>query len=288
MARIATGIPGFDQLIEGGFIENDLILLTGGPGAGKSTFGAQYLYEGITRFREHGVYVTFEETPARIMRNMWRHGWDFERMIKENRLRILRADPIAYERYIRKNQDAIKVNETDSTAIEAVLRQIYACVNEIGAKRLFIDSISSLKLTQDPVNIRYLILEFIKNIESFDCTTLMTSESNNDRSHFSVEEYLAEGVICLKVFRINGEKIRSIEILKMRGTKHDEVLRPYIMTDHGIVVYPTQSVIGKEADVFSAETLIDRRKNDEDRPHRLTTGRAHQFTFDTGAFHQDG
>jgi KaiC/GvpD/RAD55 family RecA-like ATPase len=252
MARVPTGIPGFDELIEGGFIENDVILLTGGPGAGKSTFGSQYLYAGITQYNEPGVYVTFEETPARIMRNMWRYGWDMERLIKENKLRIIRADPIAYGRYIKKTLEPDK-QDHDSATLETVLKQIYASVKEINAKRLFIDSLTSLKISPDPVDVRHIILEFIKNIESFDCTTLITSEANPDPGHFSVEEYLAEGVICLKVNRIAGERIRSLEILKMRGVKHDEVLRPYVITDNGIFVYSSDSVIGKEADVFSLQ-----------------------------------
>jgi KaiC/GvpD/RAD55 family RecA-like ATPase len=252
MARVPTGIPGFDKLIEGGFIENDVILLTGGPGAGKSTFGSQYLYAGITSYNEPGVYVTFEETPARIMRNMWRYGWDMERLIKENRLRIIRVDPIAYGRYIKKTLEPDK-QDHDNATLETVLKQIYTSMKEINAKRLFIDSLTSLKLSSDPVDVRHIILEFIKNIESFDCTTLITSEMNMNPDNFSVEEYLAEGVICLKVNRIAGERIRSLEILKMRGVKHDEVLRPYVITDNGIFVYSSDSVIGKEADVFSLQ-----------------------------------
>ncbi|WP_406660023.1 ATPase domain-containing protein [Methanolobus sp. ZRKC3] len=263
MTRVPTGIPGFDDLIEGGFIENDVILLRGGPGAGKSTFGAQYLHEGIEKYNEPGVYITFEETPARIMRNMWRHGWDLERLIKEDKLRIIRADPIAYGRYIEKNKDPNSNKETDDTTIETVLKQIFASIQEIGAKRLFIDSITSLKISPDPVDVRYIILEFIKNIENFDCTTLITSEINKDSDHFSVEEYLAEGVICLQVFRIAGERIRSIEILKMRGVKHDEALRPYAIADQGIVVYSSQSVIGREADVFSEDIFNPRGKADD-------------------------
>ena len=253
MARVPTGIPGFDELIEGGFIENDVILLTGGPGAGKSTFGSQYLYSGIMEHNETGVYVTFEETPARIMRNMWRHGWDMERLIKENRLRIIRADPIAYDRYIKKTMESEREGDHENATLETVLKQIYSSVKEIDAKRLFIDSLTSLKISPDAVHVRHIILEFIKNIESFDCTTLITSEMNKDPENFSVEEYLAEGVICLKVNRIAGERIRSLEILKMRGVKHDEVLRPYVITDRGIVVYSSESVIGKEADVFSLD-----------------------------------
>ncbi|WP_292466935.1 ATPase domain-containing protein [Methanolobus sp.] len=255
MARVPTGIPGFDELIEGGFIENDVVLLTGGPGAGKSTFGSQYLYSGIMNYNEPGVYVTFEETPARIMRNMWRHGWDMERLTKENKLRIIRADPIAYDRYIKKTMEPEKEGDHENATLETVLKQIYASVREIEAKRLFIDSLTSLKISPNPVDVRHIILEFIKNVESFDCTTLITSEINKDPENFSVEEYLAEGVICLKVNRIDGERIRFLEILKMRGVKHDEVLRPYVITDKGIFVYSSESVIGKEADVFS----LDRR-----------------------------
>ncbi|WMW22174.1 ATPase domain-containing protein [Methanolobus mangrovi] len=253
MARVPTGISGFDELIEGGFIENDVILLTGGPGAGKSTFGSQYLYAGIMNYNEPGVYVTFEETPARIMRNMWRHGWDMERLIKENKLRIIRVDPIAYDRYIMRSMETGQQGDHENATLETVLKQIYASVTEIDAKRLFIDSLTSLKISPDPVHVRHIVLEFIKNIESFDCTTLITSEINKDPENFSVEEYLAEGVICLKVFRIDGERIRSLEILKMRGVKHDEVLRPYVISDKGIIVYSDHSVIGKEADVFSLQ-----------------------------------
>ncbi|WP_340819408.1 ATPase domain-containing protein [Methanolobus sp. WCC4] len=253
MARVPTGIPGFDELIEGGFIENDVILLTGGPGAGKSTFGSQYLYSGIMEHNEPGVYVTLEETPARIMRNMWRHGWDMERLIKEDRLRIIRVDPIAYDRYIKKTMEPEKEGDHENATLETVLKQIYASIKEIGAKRLFIDSLTSLKISPNPVHVRHIILEFIKNVESFDCTTLITSEINMNPENFSVEEYLAEGVICLQVNRIGGERIRSLEILKMRGVKHDEVLRPYMITDKGIVVYSSHSVIGKEADVFSPD-----------------------------------
>ncbi len=253
MARVPTGIPGFDDLIEGGFIENDVILLTGGPGAGKSTFGTQYLISGIVDHNEPGVYVTFEETPARIMRNMWRHGWDMERLSKENRLRIIRADPIAYGRYIKKTMENSDHGDHENATLETVLKQIYAAIKDIDAKRLFIDSLTSLKISPDPVDVRHIILEFIKNVESFDCTTLITSEINREPDYFSVEEYLAEGVICLKVFRIGGERIRSLEILKMRGVKHDEVLRPYVITDKGIFVYSSDSVIGKEADVFSLQ-----------------------------------
>ncbi|MBN2488376.1 MAG: AAA family ATPase [Methanosarcinaceae archaeon] len=250
MTRIPTAIPGLDELIEGGFIENDVILLTGGPGAGKSTFGVQFLYEGIVKYNEPGLYITLEESPARIIRNMWRHNWDLERIIKENKLRIMRANPIAYERYIKDMKPAEGFVDAESATIENILKQIYKQIQEIGAKRLFIDSITSLKISSDPATERHMILEFIKNIENFDCTTLITSEIHSVPESFSVEEYLSEGVIRLHVFRVGGNRVRGIEILKMRGVKHDEVMHPYAITDEGIVVYPSETVIGKDTDIL--------------------------------------
>jgi KaiC/GvpD/RAD55 family RecA-like ATPase len=247
--RVPTGIPGFDELIEGGFIEDDVILLTGGPGAGKSTFGIQYLYEGVTRYNEPGVYITFDESPARIMRNMWRHNWDLERLIKENKLRIIRTDPLRYSRYIKRLNTDEKVDAEEKT-LESVLAQIYNNVQQIGAKRLFIDSITTLKLSRDPVSVRFILLEFIKSIEGLYCTTLISSENKYGPDTFNVEEYLAEGVISLNVSRIGSERVRSIEILKMRGVKHDESIHPYRITDAGIVIDPYESLLGQKADVF--------------------------------------
>lgn len=122
--RVPTGISGFDELIKGGFIEDDIILLTGGPGSGKSTFGIQYLYEGITKYNDPGVYVTLDESPAIIMRNMWRHNWDLERLIKENKLRIIRTDPLRYNRYIKRLSTDEKV-DPEGRILESILAQIY-------------------------------------------------------------------------------------------------------------------------------------------------------------------
>jgi len=245
--RVPSSIPGLDEMIEGGFIENDVILLTGPPGAGKSTFGIQYLYKGVTEYNEPGVYVTLEESPARIMRNMWRHGWDLERAVKENKLRIIRSNPILYSKYIKEKQKTLSTTAEVAT-IEHLLKEIYSNIKEIGAKRLFIDSLTSLKISSDPVSVRHVILEFIRNVENMDCTTLITSEIQQHNANFNVEEYLCEGVIKMHVFRVSGNRNRAIEILKMRGVKHKETIHPYNIVDDGIVVYPSESVIGDECD----------------------------------------
>jgi KaiC/GvpD/RAD55 family RecA-like ATPase len=100
-------------------------------------------------------------------------------------------------------------------SIGDIFQQIQTEVTAIKAKRVFIDSITSLKLSTEPSEARYIVSEFIKNLEYLDCTTLMT-----------------------------------IEILKMRGVKHDDTLHPYEIQEKGIVVHPTETVMNDKVSLF--------------------------------------
>ncbi|MEA1943925.1 MAG: ATPase domain-containing protein [Euryarchaeota archaeon] len=250
MERVPTGISGLDELTGGGFISGDVVLITGSPGCGKTTLGLQYLYRGAIDYKENGVFVTLEESPARVIRNTWQFGWDIERLVKENRMRIIRADPIAYSRCIPDRSDN-KTPHIDlgSVMIETLSKQIEHHVNEIGAKRIFIDSITSLKISENEFQVRSAILELIKNLENLECTTILASEITpgaSARETFNVEEYLSEVVIRMHMFRSSGNRVKAIEILKMRGAKHDEMMRPYAIIDSGLAIYPRETVIDGE------------------------------------------
>jgi KaiC/GvpD/RAD55 family RecA-like ATPase len=93
-------------------------------------------------------------------------------------------------------------------------------------------------------------MELIKNLENLGCTTMLSSEITSGAlayESFSVEEYLSEVVIRMHVVRVAGGRIRAIEVLKMRGGKHDDMLRPYAITDAGMVVYPRETIIDSDA-----------------------------------------
>ncbi len=252
MSGVSTSIPGLDELIEGGFVENDVILITGGPGSGKTTFGIQYLMGGIIEHNEPGIYVTMEETPVRVIRNMWRFGWDMEQMVRENMLRIIQLNPIQYKNFIRidKHNAAIQL-DPEGHILENMMEQLQSTIHEINAKRLFVDSITSLKINPEESIVRFRIMELIKNLENLDCTTLASSEIIEHGGKFTVEEYLCEGVIRLHVFRVGGTREHAIDILKMRGIKHDERLHPYSITNTGIVVYPSDIVIFDEENIIN-------------------------------------
>lgn len=80
MERVSSGVGGLDELIEGGFPRGNLILVSGPPGSGKTIFGFQFLYEGITKRNESGMMVTFLETKDSFYSNFRNLGFDLKRL----------------------------------------------------------------------------------------------------------------------------------------------------------------------------------------------------------------
>src|SRR5271156_840754 len=92
---VRTGIPGVDELLEGkGLPQGYGIFVLGGPGSGKTTFGLQFLYEGVRQFSENGVYISLDEDIAYVKANARRLGMDLEEMEKDNKLALVDASPI--------------------------------------------------------------------------------------------------------------------------------------------------------------------------------------------------
>lgn len=124
--RVATGVEGFDNLIEGGFPRGDLILLVGHPGSGKTILSSQFLHHGASRQQEPGIYVSFAENREAFLRNMKRSKMDFEKLEKQNLFRFL---------------DFVTVKEG---AIDEALNTVMAEIDSLKAKRLVIDSFSAM------------------------------------------------------------------------------------------------------------------------------------------------
>lgn len=229
MERIPSGIPGLDEMIEGGFRKHSNILITGGCGSGKTTFCMQYLVEGAKQ-NEPGIYITFEEDVEPMKENMKRHGWDLDKLIKDKKLEILRIDP----------KDVMHVVKED-------YGEIVDGISDISAQRVIIDSISSIEMMiQDEFERRKHILSLIGWLRNHKCTTLMIAEAEqniNAYSRHGVIEFIVDGVIVLYNLRRESARHRAIEILKMRGTNHVTKIVPF-MISQGIELLPKQKLFG--------------------------------------------
>ena len=91
--RVKTGIPGLDELIEGGLPRGDTILIAGKAGTGKSILATQFIYKGAIDYDEPGVFVTLEEPPHLIKRNMLRFGMDLDALINEGKMSLVDLSP---------------------------------------------------------------------------------------------------------------------------------------------------------------------------------------------------
>ncbi|GBE54959.1 circadian clock protein kinase KaiC [archaeon BMS3Bbin15] len=217
MKIVRTGIPSLDGLFaHGGYPEGNSILVVGGPGSGKSIFGMQYLYSGATEYEENGVFITFEEPPDKIKRNMKAFGWDLEALEEEEKLIIM--DAVDY--IVRDDIDTDTLKE--GLDVDNLVANLKEAVSAVNAKRLVIDSLAVMNLyARDEFEKRRKLLKLSHHMSSKDVTSIIITEaksSNIGITEFPLETYMFDGMITL---RLDPEsQLRKISVRKMRGTKH--------------------------------------------------------------------
>ncbi len=227
LKRVKSGIPGLDELVEGGFPESSSIMVSGAAGTGKSILCLEYLYAGAREFREPSVYVTLEEGPHNLWWNMQRFKWDFMTLEKQGLLKIYKFEPTP-----EMKED-----------VEEQVTRIVDKARENNAKRLVIDSVTAFSFwITDVAKMRYAVYRLIDELRKINCTTLLTVETaggKNDVSRFGVEEFLVDGIVQLFFF----PPYRSLFVRKMRGTNHDKRVHPLEISDAGLNVNPREEVL---------------------------------------------
>ncbi|MFB6125668.1 MAG: KaiC domain-containing protein [Halanaeroarchaeum sp.] len=223
--RIDLGIEGLDEMIQGGVPERSLIVAIGGAGTGKTTFGMQFLHEALES-DERGVFITLEESHERILQSATEKGWDFERYEDEGQLAILDLDPVEM-----------------ANSLTSIRNELPRLIEEFGASRLVLDSVSLLEMMYDSQATRRTeIYDFARALKRAGVTTMLTSEANQDNPYASrhrIIEYLTDAVIVLRYVRPEDfrETRLAVEIQKIRDANHSRETKPYEITASGISVY---------------------------------------------------
>jgi len=232
--RVETGIPGMDEVLGGGIPKRNVVLLSGGPGTGKSIFGQQFLYHGLKN-GEPGVLVALEEHPAQIKINMAQFGWDVRPYEEEGRFAIVDAFTGGIGEYAKRERYVVR-DPTDVASLVDVLR---GAVRDLRAERVVIDSVTSLYLTR-PVVARSTVMQLKRVLSGLGCTSILVSQVSVTERGFGGPgvEHAADGIIRLDLDEFEGQLYRSLIVWKMRGTAHSMRRHPFEITDKGIVVYP--------------------------------------------------
>jgi circadian clock protein KaiC len=204
MQRVKTGIVELDEMLHGGFLPQTSNLVEGAPGTGKTTMGMQFIYNGIVKYDEPGLILTFEEFPQQYYRDAASFGWDFKELERQGKLKVIMTSP-----------------EISRLDLEHVGGMIETVANEIGARRVLVDSLSHFqKLTNDPVELRSIQYSFINALKREGLTSLLTKESEAILGETRNEEsaaFLADSYIMLRYVEIESAIRKALVVLKLRG-----------------------------------------------------------------------
>jgi len=209
--RCATGVIGFDKISKGGFVRNSDNLIVGGPGSGKTTFLLQFLWNGVNRFNENGLYISFEPDVVEILDDAMAYGWDFARLSEEGRVKFMRFSP--------------------QTSVDDLRSELVKVISKNNIRRICFDPISVLALNlSDQGKIREKIFELSSLLKRMDVTSVMADESmegegieaprHGEWTKTDILRFLSDSVTLFYDFGIDGEGDRAVRILKMRRTAH--------------------------------------------------------------------
>ena len=241
--RVPSGIPGLDDMLNGGIPKRRVVLVVGGPGTGKTILCSQFLVNGIKENNEAGLFVTLDESRQHIVREMASFGWNIPEYEKTRKWAFADFSPTPQTG--TETKPAKQVIGKRGFSLEGALDSVKAGAKSIGAKRIALDTITSLVFQYpDIVRRRSVILEFIEALSATGATTIMTTELRTSGLERSVqlEEYLAHGVVVLQTLQVGKSVTRVLQVEKMRETPIDTQIRPYRITENGIEVYSKESV----------------------------------------------
>jgi circadian clock protein KaiC len=232
--KARTGIPGLDEITNGGLPAGRPTLVAGGPGSGKTLLGVSFLVEGAQRFNEPGVLVTFEENANELATDVRSLGYDLHELCAEKKLLV---------DYI--HVDRSEIEETGEYDLEGLFVRLEHAIKEIGAKRVVLDTIETLfGGLKDTGILRAELRRLFRWLRDRGMTTVVTAErGEREFTRQGLEEYITDAVISLD-HRVHDQiSTRRIRVVKYRGSTHGTNEYPFLINRDGISVLPVTSLM---------------------------------------------
>lgn len=236
---IKTGVPGFDDLFDEGIPKGTTVLIAGGAGTGKTILGLQILaYHSLQG--EKCLYMSFEENEERLLSHMEDFGWNAKEIEEKGLLKIQRFNPFD----ITRSVDALLAKAKGELLIDI---EPILIPKDFVPNFIVLDSLTAIAsaFVGKEDSYRVYIEQLFRFFEKIYATTFLLTETQQVPKIFSttgVEEFLADGVIVLYNIRRGNIREKAIEVLKLRGAKHQKKIVPFQITKNGIEVYPEQEL----------------------------------------------
>jgi circadian clock protein KaiC len=233
LEKCPSGISGLDEITAGGLPRGRPTLICGSAGSGKTLLGMEFIVRGITKFDEPGVFMAFEETAEELSQNFASLGFDVNGLIRRRKLAI---DYVHVERS--------EIEETGEYDLEALFVRLATAINEVGAKRVVLDTIEALfaGLSNEAI-LRAELRRLFRWLKSRGVTAIITGETG-DRTltRHGLEEYVSDCVIYLDHRIANQIATRRLRIIKYRGSRHGTNEYPTLIDENGLSVVPLSSL----------------------------------------------
>jgi len=233
--RVATGIEGFDVLVQGGFPHQTINLVSGPAGSGKSLFALQFCFNGASQYHEPSMYIVLEETKANLERAMKAFGMDGGPHVRSSRFLLIDLGELR-----------VAGSENSSIGFDELREFLASSLKTANVRRLAIDSLSAIGLHYaNPEQFRERLFAFCRFLRDQDVTTLLLSESpdGHTMTRYGVEQFVTDSFVHLGLEEVKGELRRTLTVRKMRFTRHDTAKHPFHISSSGLTVAADEKVV---------------------------------------------
>lgn len=216
--RISTGVAGLDEMLGGkGVYRGSSVLVSGTAGTGKSSLAGHFV-EAECRRGGPVLYFAFEESPQQILRNMKSIGLDLEPWVRKKRFEIHASRPTLH-------------------GLELHLLLAYEAIKKFKPQLVVFDPVTSLSPAGDLNEIKAMLLRIIDFLKCERITGLYLSLTMGgeeiEQSQVGVSS-LMDTWFLVRNLEENGQRNRTLNVMKSRGMAHSNKVRPFLITNNGV------------------------------------------------------
>ncbi len=233
IAKSPTGIQGLDEITNGGLPTGRPTLVCGTAGSGKTLLAASFLLNGVVKYGEPGVLITFEETGEEIASDLASLGYQVDSLISAGKLAV---------DYVRVERSEIE--ETGEYDLEGLFVRLEHAIKSVGARRIVLDTIESLfSGLSNPGILRAELRRLFRWLKDRKLTAVITGErGGGGLTRQGLEEYVSDAVILLDHRVQDQVSTRRLRIVKYRGSHHGTNEYPFLIDKEGLFVLPVTSL----------------------------------------------
>jgi circadian clock protein KaiC len=223
---VRTGIEGLDEILSGGILRGNVVLVEGTAGTGKTTLGMEFIYRGATEYNEPGLIVLFEVSPDKLVRDAALFGWDLPALERQGKIKIVFTTRQVFQQ---------EVQQADSLLLDEAAA--------IGARRIFVDGLvrrisADNDAGRNTPEAFHLLTEGLQRERLTAMLGVEVAAGGNGSLGSLPEEFIADTVIHLRNEPVERAVQRSIEIVKARGQDYRMGRHSFSIVDNkGIEVY---------------------------------------------------